>query len=132
MRREAGGGTVSPIGRVLAEQLVENGARGEQSILFLNRRGYNHFVSCRSCGEAVTCPSCSVSMTYHTYKQTYREGDLVCHWCGRRQPLPKTCPSCGSEHLARMGFGTQRVEEELGQKTTVVATGGIAKFIIPM
>ncbi|MBQ9806103.1 MAG: primosomal protein N' [Clostridia bacterium] len=115
MRREAGGGNLSPVGNLLAEQLSRVTAAGEQSILFLNRRGYNHFVSCRSCGEAVTCPSCSVSMTYHTRRETYREGDLVCHWCGRRQPLPKTCPSCGSEHLARMGFGTQRVEEELGQ-----------------
>ncbi len=115
MRREAGGGNLSPVGNLLAEQLSRVTAAGEQSILFLNRRGYNHFVSCRSCGEAVACPSCSVSMTYHTRKETYREGDLVCHWCGRRQPLPKTCPSCGSEHLARMGFGTQRVEEELGQ-----------------
>ena len=61
----------------------------------------------------MTCPSCSVAMTYHTRKGTYREGDMVCHWCGRRLPLPKVCPACSSEHLARMGFGTQRVEEEL-------------------
>ena len=53
-------------------------------------------------------------MSYHTRKGTYREGDMVCHWCGRRMPLPKECPTCQSEHLARMGFGTQRVEEELG------------------
>ena len=52
-------------------------------------------------------------MTYHTRKGTYSEGDMVCHWCGRRMPLPKVCPTCKSEHLARMGFGTQRVEEEL-------------------
>jgi len=115
MRREAGGGNLSPIGSLLAEQLSRTVAEGDQSILFLNRRGYNHFVSCRSCGEAVSCPSCSVSMTYHTHKKTYREGELVCHWCGRRLPMPKTCPSCKSEHLARMGFGTQRVEEELGE-----------------
>ena len=115
MRREAGGGNLSPVGNLLAQELTRVSAAHEQSILFLNRRGYNHFVSCRSCGEAVTCPSCSVSMTYHTHKQTYREGELVCHWCGRRRAMPKTCPACGSEHLARMGFGTQRVEEELGE-----------------
>ena len=115
MRHEAKGGNLSPVGNLLAEQLTRTSAKGEQSILFLNRRGYNHFVSCRSCGEAVTCPSCSVSMTYHTRRGTYAEGDLVCHWCGKRMPLPKICPSCSSEHLSRMGFGTQRVEEELGQ-----------------
>ncbi|MBE6552943.1 MAG: primosomal protein N' [Ruminococcaceae bacterium] len=113
MRREIGEGNTSPLGRRLIERLFKTAEAGEQSILFLNRRGYNHFLSCRSCGEAVTCPSCSVSMTYHTRRGTYTEGDMVCHWCGRRMPLPKTCPSCGSEHLARMGFGTQRVEEEL-------------------
>jgi primosomal protein N' (replication factor Y) len=113
MRREVGEGNTSPLGRRLVERLAKTAADGEQSILFLNRRGYNHFLSCRSCGEAVRCPSCSVSMTYHTRRGTYAEGDMVCHWCGRRMPLPKTCPSCGSEHLARMGFGTQRVEEEL-------------------
>ncbi len=113
MRREVGEGNTSPLGRRLIERLFQTAEAGEQSILFLNRRGYNHFLSCRSCGEAVTCPSCSVSMTYHTRRGTYSEGDMVCHWCGRRMPLPKKCPSCDSEHLARMGFGTQRVEEEL-------------------
>ena len=113
MRQEAGKGSLSPLGTRLATELCRVSEAGEQSVLFLNRRGYNHFLSCRSCGEAVTCPNCSVSMTYHTRKGTYREGDLVCHWCGRRMPLPKTCPTCSSEHLARMGFGTQRVEEEL-------------------
>ena len=113
MRREVGEGNTSPLGRQLIERLAATVSDGEQAILFLNRRGYNHFLSCRSCGEAVRCPSCSVSMTYHTRRGTYTEGDMVCHWCGRRMPLPRTCPSCGSEHLARMGFGTQRVEEEL-------------------
>ena len=113
MRKEIHAGNLSPLGGRLTEELHETKQRGEQAILFLNRRGYNHYVSCRSCGGAVTCPSCSVAMTYHTRKGTYREGDLVCHWCGRRMPMPKTCPACGSEHLVRMGYGTQRVEEEL-------------------
>ena len=113
MRSEVGGGNLSPLGEKLARELDRVTAAGEQSVLFLNRRGYNHFLSCRSCGEAVLCPSCSVSMTYHTRRGTYSEGDMVCHWCGRRMPVPKVCPSCSSEHLARMGFGTQRVEEEL-------------------
>ena len=113
LRHEARIGNLSPLGTQLTEELCRTTANGEQAVLFLNRRGYNHFVSCRTCGEAVLCPSCSVAMTYHTRRGTYAEGDLVCHWCGRHMPLPKLCPSCQSEHLARMGFGTQRVEEEL-------------------
>lgn len=113
MRREVQTGNVAPLGQRLLETLCETVENREQAVLFLNRRGYNHFVSCRSCGQAVTCPSCSVAMTYHTRRGTYAEGDMVCHWCGRRMPLPRVCPSCESPHLARMGFGTQRVEEEL-------------------
>ena len=113
MRAEAGEGNLSPLGKQLTKALGENAAAGNQAILFLNRRGYNHVVSCRSCGEAVTCPSCSVSLTYHTKKNSYDEGYLVCHFCGRRQPLPTECPSCNSKHLARLGYGTQRVEQEL-------------------
>ena len=113
MRRETAGGSLSPLGEELMRQLCDTFSREEQSVLFLNRRGYNHFLSCRACGEAVTCSHCSVAMTYHTRRGTYRDGEMVCHWCGRRMPLPQECPSCKSPHLARMGFGTQRVEEEL-------------------
>ena len=113
MRSEVQGGSLSPLGEELMGELCRVTNAREQAVLFINRRGYNHFVSCRSCGEAVTCPSCSVAMTYHTRRGTWNDGDLVCHWCGRRMPLPKECPNCHSEHLARMGFGTQRVEEEL-------------------
>ncbi len=114
MRTEAGEGNLSPLGATLTEALENTVKGGEQAILFLNRRGYNHVVSCRSCGTPVTCPACSVSLTYHTKPHSYDEGELICHLCGRRQPLPKVCPSCGSEHLARLGYGTQRVEQELG------------------
>ncbi len=113
MRGEAGEGNLSPIGRELRERLTANAAAGNQSILFLNRRGYNHVVTCRSCGEALTCPSCSVTLTYHTKDKHFDEGYLLCHFCGRRKPLPKNCPSCNSPHLFRLGYGTQRVEEEL-------------------
>ena len=112
MRKENTAGSLSPLGSLLCEKLVEEKQKQHQSILFLNRRGYNSFISCRSCGEAILCPHCSVSMTYHTVGG-YQKGELRCHWCGTRSPLPETCPSCGSVHLARMGFGTQRVEEEL-------------------
>ncbi len=125
MRGEAGGGNLSPLGAELTAALTKNVTDGNQAILFLNRRGYNHVVSCRSCGEAVTCPSCSVSLTYHTKKNSYDEGYLVCHFCGRRQPLPKVCPSCGSEHLARLGYGTQRVEQEL---TELLPQAGVLRM----
>ena len=113
MRGEPRSGNLTPIGADLSKALVETFERGEQSILFLNRRGYNNYVSCAACGEAIKCPSCSVSMTYHTRRGNYEAGELVCHWCGRRMPLPKECPECKSEHLIRMGYGTQRVEQEL-------------------
>ena len=113
MRAELGTGGLSPLGNLLATKLCETKEKNNQSILFLNRRGYHNFVSCRSCGEAIVCPTCSVSMTYHTVGNSYDQGELRCHWCGRRTSLPTSCPSCGSEHLGRMGFGTQRVEQEL-------------------
>ena len=114
MRPEMMSGNLSPLGQVLTEKLKQTLERKEQSILFLNRRGYNAFVSCRSCGEAIKCPHCSVSLTYHTARDSYERGHLVCHFCGYRTELPQTCPSCESPHLARMGYGTQRVEQELG------------------
>jgi primosomal protein N' (replication factor Y) len=113
MRKNSGGGVTSPLGNRLCEKLVETKEQGNQSILFINRRGYNSFVSCRSCGEAISCPTCSVSMTYHTFGSSYERGELRCHWCGRRMPMPTECPSCKSEHLTRMGYGTQRIEQEL-------------------
>lgn len=113
MRKTASGGMNSPLGNLMCERLVENIHKGEQSILFLNRRGYNNFISCQSCGNAISCPTCSVSMTYHTYGRAYNTGELRCHWCGKRMHLPMVCPECGSEHLTKMGYGTQRVEQEL-------------------
>ena len=113
MRPELQSGNTSPIGSLLARRLVENKAAGGQSILFINRRGYNNFLSCRSCGEAVRCPECSVSMTYHTIGRGYEQGELRCHWCGRRFQPPTECPTCHSPHVARIGYGTQRIEQEL-------------------
>ncbi len=114
MRPELMLGNTSPLGAVLRQRLYDNTKDGNQSILFINRRGYNNFISCRSCGEAIKCPECSVSMTYHTRGKNYDDGYLACHWCGKKMPVPSACPSCGSEHLAKMGYGTQRIEQELG------------------
>ncbi len=114
MRPEAKLGNTSPLGKELCERLIHSTQNGNQSILFINRRGYNNFICCRDCGEALLCPNCSVSMTYHTNSPSFDGGYLACHWCGKRLPLPESCPSCHGSHLARMGYGTQRVEEELG------------------
>ena len=113
MREEAKAGNPSLLSSLMCEKLVKTAKDKNQSILFLNRRGYNNFVSCRSCGEVIKCPVCSVSMTYHTSKRSYDSGHLVCHWCGRKMPIPKECPDCKSEHLMGMGYGTQRIEREI-------------------
>ena len=112
MRGETGHGSLSPLGEELAAEVARVKDEGNQSVLFLNRRGYSHQTVCRTCGKAVSCARCSVAMHYHV-KGYAREGELVCHWCGARRPLPDVCPDCGSAHLIRMGYGTQRVEEEL-------------------
>ena len=106
------GTSLSPLGDELAAEVARVKEEGNQSVLFLNRRGYSHQTVCRSCGKAISCPRCSVAMNYHVKKNSH-DGELVCHWCGGRKPVPAACPDCGSVHLVRMGYGTQRVEEEL-------------------
>ena len=102
--RRGSGGTISA---VLAQKLRETVDRGEQAILFLNRRGASRMVTCGECGETPTCPRCSVHLTYHSANRR-----LMCHYCGWSQPLPDRCPSCGGL-LNFIGAGTQKVEEEL-------------------
>ena len=114
MRGEAVLGNTTPLSHRLTEALMETHQTEHQSVLFLNRRGYSTRLVCRSCGKAVTCPRCSVAMNYHTRKGDYSEGELVCHWCGTRRKVLTDCPDCGSPHLMRMGYGTQRLEQELG------------------
>lgn len=103
-----GGGLIGP---KLDLELKETLSKGRQAILFMNRRGYNHFVSCPSCGEALRCPNCSISLTYHTFGNG--TGELRCHMCGYRGHVPENCPSCGKSHLVHFGAGIQKVEEEL-------------------
>lgn len=107
MRKELAEGNRSAFGRDLQEAIRENLRKGEQTMLFLNRRGYATFVSCRSCGEAMKCPECDITYTYHE-----KEKALVCHYCGRRAELPKICPQCGSQYIRYFGTGTQKIEEE--------------------
>ena len=110
MREELRRGNVSPISDRLAAAVRETVERGEQAILFLNRRGYNTALQCRACGEPVVCPRCSISLTYHTGRDG---GKLLCHSCGYRARPPRACPSCGADALSYLGFGTQKIEAEL-------------------
>ena len=104
LRRELSEGNRSVFSRRLRELMEEKLSLGEQIMLFMNRRGYSSFVSCRSCGEAIRCPHCDVSLTLH------RDGRLRCHYCGYELPLMKSCPSCGSPYLAPFGTGTEKLE----------------------
>ena len=108
MRDELIMGNVSIFSRELREAIEEKLKNKEQIILFLNRRGFSNFISCRSCGEVIKCDDCDISMTYHKAKNR-----LICHYCGKTKPLPKVCPSCGSKFIKQFGVGTQRVEEEV-------------------
>lgn len=94
----------------LQEEIRLNLERGEKTVLFLNRRGYNTFVSCRECGYVVECENCSIAMTYH--KKTDK---LVCHYCGLTIDNITTCPECGSKYIRFFGTGTQRIEDELNK-----------------
>lgn len=107
MRKELEDGNRSAFGLPLQQATRENLEKGQQTMLFLNRRGYSTFVSCRKCGGVLTCPSCNVSYTYHASDKA-----LVCHYCGKEVPVPKTCPSCGSHYIRYFGTGTQKIEEE--------------------
>ena len=106
IEREAGNRT--EFSRKLAEEISANLKNGEQSILLLNRRGYHTIISCCDCYQPVYCPNCSVPLTYHK-----KNDKLMCHYCGYVSQPVDTCPACGSKHLKNMGFGTQKLEEEL-------------------
>ena len=108
MNLERGEGNRTEFSRRLAEEINANLKKGEQSILLLNRRGYHTIISCCDCYQPVYCPNCSVPLTYHK-----KNNKLMCHYCGYVSEPVTVCPSCGSERLKNMGFGTQKLEEEL-------------------
>ena len=108
MRREVRRGNNSAFSAALRDELEECLARGNQAILFLNRRGYAQSVVCRECGAVVKCAQCDVSLTYHS-----EENCLKCHYCGAVYHMLSACPSCGGVHLSYTGTGTQKVVGEL-------------------
>lgn len=110
----------SPISLKLQAEIQSNLDNGEKTILFLNRRGYSTFVSCRECGEVINCPDCSIAMTYHKKKNS-----LSCHYCGFVMQNVSECPSCGSKYVRYFGTGTQKIEEELKQ---LFPTAGILRM----
>lgn len=107
MREELRNGNKSLFSRKLYFSIKEKLEKREQIILFLNRRGFSSFVSCRSCGYVFKCEDCDISMTYH------KNGFLVCHYCGKTKREPNKCPKCDSRYVKFFGAGTERVEEEV-------------------
>ncbi len=105
LREELLSGNKQIFSRRLHELIEDRLARNEQIMLFLNRRGYSGFISCRSCGKAIKCDHCDVAMTAH------RGGRMSCHYCGSEKRIPKICPSCGSPYIAGFGTGTEKVEK---------------------
>ena len=110
MNREIQEGNATGFSEVLLQNIAYNLEHGRQSILLLNRRGHNTFVTCMQCGEPVTCPNCSISLTYHS-----RNNRLMCHYCGYSVPYRSECPSCHGRSLRLGGAGTQKAEEDVAR-----------------
>ena len=119
LREELRRGNRSIISDELAEDITDRLSRHEQIMLFINKRGFNSFVSCRNCGEVVKCPHCDVSMTKH---MASNGGKLVCHYCGYTVEEPSKCPSCGSRLIGGYGVGTEKVEQEINRMFPVART----------
>lgn len=110
MNLETQNGNTSGFSQVLLEHIEQNLEQGKQSILLLNRRGHNSFVTCTKCGDSVTCPNCSISLTYHS-----RNNRLMCHYCGYSAPFTGECPTCHSLSLRLGGTGTQKAERDIAE-----------------
>lgn len=111
MRIELENGNKTPFSTRLVEELEKNRENKQQSILFLNRRGFSTFVICRDCGYTMKCPECSIALTYHS-----KSNRLICHYCGFTVQNPSICPSCKSENIRYFGIGTQKIEEEVKKR----------------
>ncbi|MCQ2463884.1 MAG: primosomal protein N' [Clostridia bacterium] len=110
LRVDRAQGNKYDISSLLLKELEKNLEEGRQSILLINRRGYNTFLACNSCGHVLTCPSCSISLTYH-----HANRRMMCHYCGYSAPVETVCPECGKEDIRYSGYGTQKIEDELSQ-----------------
>lgn len=108
MKNEMKNGNRSPISVKLKELLQETLDKKKQAILLINRRGYNTFIACNDCGHVLTCPNCSISLTYHSDSRL-----LTCHYCGFTKVLDNKCPECNGDNVRYSGYGTQRIEHEL-------------------
>lgn len=108
LNEEINKGNNSAFSEILIKELVENLQNNKQSIILMNRRGYNTFASCRACNEVLTCPNCSISLTYHS-----ANGRLMCHYCGYSVEFTDECPNCHEHEIRYLGFGTQKIEEDL-------------------
>ena len=109
---------------ILSDELLaaieETRARGEQTIILINRRGYSSFILCRSCGESIMCPNCEVTLTFHRADRT-----LVCHYCNHRERAPSECPACGSKYIYYVGEGTEQIEDVLRKRFSNLRIGRI-------
>lgn len=108
MRQELANGNKSMFSQRLREEIAKNLEKKEQTILFLNRRGYSTFIICRSCGFVMKCRNCNIALTYHMNKDS-----LICHYCGYSTQNPTICPVCKSNYIRHFGTGTQKIEEEI-------------------
>lgn len=108
MKQEMKNGNKSPISAKLKELIEDTLDNNKQVILLINRRGYNTFIACNDCGHVITCPNCSISLTYHSANNR-----LVCHYCGYTKKLDNVCPQCKGNNIRYSGFGTQKIEDEL-------------------
>lgn len=111
LKQELANGNRSMLSMELYNSIEENISQKRQTILFLNRRGYSTFIMCRNCGYTVKCPSCNISMTYHSY-----EKKLKCHYCSYEENLVTTCPECHSDKIRYFGTGTQKLEQEINKQ----------------
>ena len=110
MREELRSGNKSIISQKLFDSISENLKIGKQVMLFLNRRGYSTFLSCRECGHVLKCPECGLSLTYHK-----ENSSAICHYCGRSIKVPHRCPECGSKYIKYFGSGTEKLQESVAR-----------------
>ena len=110
MREELMNNNRSIFSKSLHDGIIEALGKNEQVILFLNRRGFSTFVSCRKCGYVFKCKKCDISLTYHNASEY-----LTCHYCGEKERVSKNCPSCGSSYVKYFGVGTEKIEQEINR-----------------